>query len=111
MDSLSLSAKTRALAFIYSKLTVNARELFVPEWTAGKEKRVLEILHGLNEIHHTLSNYLVDYVSGENKAFPVNVLSQQLLEIETKYRLQNFLTPAIEAARTGISTSQTEPHS
>ena len=40
-SSLSQSERISALALIYSDLTVGARELFAPEWTAGKEKRVL----------------------------------------------------------------------
>ncbi len=96
LTSLSLADKTRALSRIYSRLTVNARELFVPDWTAGKEQRVLEILHGLNEIHHTLANELVAYAIDERKASPIEVLSKTLLEIESKYRLEHFLAPAVE---------------
>lgn len=103
LATLSLSTKIHALALIYAKLTIHTRELFVPDFTAGKEKRVQEILHGLNEIHHTLSNYLVAYTTDEREAFPVHVLSKQLLEIENQYHLENFLTPAIESAQIRIS--------
>lgn len=103
LATLSLSTKIHALALIYSKLTIHTRELFVPDWTSGKEKRVQEILHRLNEIHHTLSNYLAAYTMDEREAFPVHVLSKQLLEIENQYHLESFLTPAIESARTRIS--------
>lgn len=99
LATLSLLGRISALARIYSRLTINARELFVPDWTAGKEQRVLEILHGLNEIHHTLANQLVAYATDEHKAYSVQALSQMLLEIETSYRLGNFLTPAVEFAR------------
>jgi len=102
MAGFSTQEKLKALALIYSKLTVNSRELFVPKWVAGKEKRVLEILHGLNEIHHTLSQYLVGYATDESKAFPATVLSQQLKELEDQYRLEGYLTPAIESVRTRI---------
>lgn len=105
LTTLSLSARITALARIYSRLTINARELFVPDWAAGKEQRVLEILHGLNEIHHTLANQLVAYATDEHKAYPVQVLSQTLLEIENKYRVDNFLTPAVEFARSPNSSS------
>src|SRR5258708_33320836 len=96
LATLSLPARTRGLVRIYSRLTINARELFVSDWTGGKEQRVLEILHGLNEIHHTLANQLVAYATDEQKASPAQVLSQMLLEIENEYRLDNFLTPAVE---------------
>jgi len=104
LAALSLLDRIRAIARIYSRSTINARELFVPEWAAGKEQRVREILHGLNEIHHTLANQLVAYSTDEHKASPVQTLSQMLLEIENKYRVGNFLTPAIEFARSQNSS-------
>jgi hypothetical protein len=97
---LSLTERISALTRIYLRLTVNARELFVPDWTAGKEQRVLEILLGLNEIHHTLANQLAADATDEHKSYPVPALSQMLLEIERKYRLENLLTPAVEFVRT-----------
>jgi hypothetical protein len=99
LEGQPVSGKIRALVLIYSRLTINARQLFLPE-TAGKEKRVLEILHGLNEAHHTIANWLCDYAWDETKAFPVHDLGQQLLEIEKRYRLEGFLTPAVEYIRT-----------
>lgn len=98
-SSLSLQAKINALSKIYLRLTVNARELFVSDWTAGKQRRVDEILHGLNEIHHTLANQLTLYTNDPNKASPAQSLSQMLKEIDSKYQLQDFLTPALEFAR------------
>jgi hypothetical protein len=86
-------------------LTINARELFVPDWTAGKEQRVEEILHGLNEIHHTLANQLTSYTTDADKASPVQSLSLILQDIENKYQLRDFLTPAIELARSQSAAS------
>jgi hypothetical protein len=103
LGKLPLSLKIQALAIIYSKLTIYSRELFIAERSAGKEKRVLEILHGLNEVHHTLSNFLGAYTVDETKAPPAHVLGKQLFHIEKQYRLEKFLTPAIESARAGIS--------
>lgn len=77
-SGLSLTARISALSRIYLRLTVNARELFAPDWTAGKEHRVEEILHGLNEIHHTLANQLTAYTTGSDKASPVQTLSGTL---------------------------------
>jgi hypothetical protein len=102
MAGFSTQEKLKALALIYSKLTVNSRELFIRERIAGKENRVLEILHGLNEIHHTLSQYLVGYATDESKVFPAGVLSQQLKEVEDRYHLEGYLTPAIDSVRTHI---------
>jgi hypothetical protein len=64
-EELPLPSRIAAIALIYSNLTVGARQMFVPDWTAEKNQRerALEILHGLNEIHHTLSNLLLDYAT------------------------------------------------
>jgi hypothetical protein len=107
LGTLSISSRIATLALMYSNLTVGARELFVPEWTAGKERseRAMEILHGLNEIHHTLSNQLLDYVTHERNARPINVFSQTLAEIESRYHLENFLVQAIEFAQTRSPTT------
>lgn len=99
LSGLSLPARINALSRIYLRLTVNARELFLADWTEGKEQRVEEILHGLNEIHHTLANQLAAYTNGTEKAPSVQTLTQLLQEIERKYQLRDFLTPAIELAR------------
>ena len=100
--ALSIPSRIAALALIYSNLTVGARQMFVPDWTAEKKQRerAMEILHGLNEIHHTLSNLLLDYTTDGHNARPVEVFSQTLAEIERRYRLENFLVTAIEFAQT-----------
>jgi hypothetical protein len=106
LGTLSISSRIAALALMYSNLTVGARQMFVPDWTAEKKRRerALEILHGLNEIHHTLSNQLLDYSASKPNARPIDVFSQTLAEIESRYRLENFLVPAIEFAQTRSQT-------
>jgi hypothetical protein len=101
-EPLSIPSRIAALALIYSNLTLGARQMFVPDWTAGKKQRerAMEILHGLNEIHHTLSNLLLDYTVDEHNARPVEVFGQTLAEMEKRYRLENFLVTAIEFAQT-----------
>jgi hypothetical protein len=99
LGSYSVSGRIRALALIYSRLTIQTRILFFPDQAVGKEQRALQILHGLNEVHHTLANWIVAYAGDESEAFPISALSQQLLEIESQYRLEHFLTPAIESVR------------
>lgn len=59
---------------------------------------LLEVLHGVNEIHHTLANWLTAYTVDESKAFPVKVLSEQLFQIAKHYRIEGLLTYAIEFA-------------
>jgi len=99
LSGLSSPARINALSRIYLRLTINARELFVADWTSGKEQRVEEILHSLNEIHHTLANQPTAYTTDRDKAPSVETLSEMLQAIEGKYQLQDFLTPAIETAR------------
>ena len=89
--------KIKKVALIYSQLTIFARELFVSERIAGNEERVLDILRGLNEVHHTLANLLVSYATYVSKAFPVDTVGKQLVEIEARYHLERFLTEAIES--------------
>jgi hypothetical protein len=105
LSGLSLPARINALARIYLRLTVNARELFSPHWTAGKERRVEEILHGLNEIHHTLANELTRYTTDGDKESLAQALSRMLQDIESKYQLEDFLTPAIELAQSQSAAS------
>jgi|SRR5215471_3260701 len=97
-SSLSPSGKITALVRIYSNLTVGAREFFLPEWK-GKEQRVLEILRGLNELHHTLSNQLVQYLTNSEYAYSADGFGRMLLEIVNQYRLGSLLDSAIKFAR------------
>jgi hypothetical protein len=79
---MSASQRIGALSMIYSRLTGSTRELFLPDKAKGKEQLVITMLHGINELHHTLANSLVAYSTDETKAFPVETLSKQLLSIE-----------------------------
>jgi hypothetical protein len=99
LASLSLSGKIRALTLVYSAMTVSTRELFLPDRSKGKEQVLLDMLHGVNEIHHTLANFLLRWSQNEED-WPPQVLSQQLLEIANQYRVGGFLRSAIEFART-----------
>lgn len=54
LAALSVSQRVTALSMIYGKLTVCTRELFMPDRTKGKEQLVITMLHGINELHHTL---------------------------------------------------------
>jgi hypothetical protein len=99
MRSLSVPERMRALALMYSHITVATRELFFPQTTSGKERIVLELLHGINEMHHTLANFLLRWGRGEEDWTP-DVLSQQLLEIARQYRIVHLLKSSVEFART-----------
>jgi hypothetical protein len=103
LASLSLSERIRALALVYSAMTVNTRQLFLPDRPNGKEAVFLDMLHGVNEIHHTLANYLLRYTHDEED-WPPQVLSQQLLEIANQYHIGGFLGSAIEHAGTRSRT-------
>ena len=95
---MSAAQRVRALSMIYSRLTVSTRELFLPDRAKGKEKLVITMLHGINELHHTLANSLVAYSTDETKAFPTEVLSKQLEQIATEFHVQNMLTWSVESA-------------
>jgi len=99
LASLSLPERIRALALVYSDVNVSTRELFLRDRAKGNEQSVLHLLHGVNEIHHTLANYLLRYAHNEEDWTP-QVLSQQLLEIGNQYRIAGVLTSAMEFART-----------
>jgi len=104
LASLSIPARIRALTLIYSSLTVYTRELFLPDRAKGNERVILDMLHGLNEVHHTIANWLAAYATDESKAFPVDVLSQQLLQITKRYRVEGFLTSSIEFAQKAVGS-------
>jgi len=72
----------------------------LPDAAKGKEQAALNMLHGINEIHHTLANWLGNYVTDATKAFPVETLSRQLSQIATHYRIERWLTSAIESVQT-----------
>jgi hypothetical protein len=95
---MSAAQRVRALSMIYSRLTVSARELLLPDRAKGKEQLVITMLRGINELHHTLANSLVAYSTDETKAFPVEVLSKQLEQIASEFRVHNMLTWSVESA-------------
>jgi hypothetical protein len=96
---LSVPERIRALARMYSSLTVYSRELFLPDRFRKKETIVIEMLHGMNELHHTISNWLTSYTTDDSKAFPVEVLARQLSQIATHYRISGYLASAVEFAQ------------
>ena len=99
LESRSTADRIKALSLIYVSMTIRSRQFFLPEMV-GKEKRVIEVLHGINEVHHTIANCLVGYATGDQKhTFPPQVLSQQLAEIESQYGIEGFLSPTIDSVR------------
>jgi len=97
LAAMSVSERITALSRIYSRLTVCTSELFIPDRAKGKEQLVIAMLHGINELHHTLANSLVAYLTDEGKAFPVETLSKQLEEIASEFRLQDMLRWSVES--------------
>lgn len=97
LAALSVSQRVTALSIIYGRLTVCTRELFMPDRTQGKEQLVIRRLHGINELHHTLANWLVAYLTDETKAFPVEALSKQLEQIATEFRVEGMLSWSVES--------------
>jgi hypothetical protein len=99
LTALSVPERIRALAVMYSGLTICTRELFFPETTGGKAQVVLYMLNGINEMHHTLANFLLRWTYEEGD-WPPEVLSQQLVEIASQYRVGRALKESVEFART-----------
>ena len=97
LTTLSLTERVRAVAPIYSRLTVCTRELFLPGTAEGKEQIVLNMLHGVNEMHHTLSNYLLRHSKDEES--DLEVMSTMLVEIANQYGIANYLRSSVEFAR------------
>jgi len=97
--SLPLPERMRALALMYSHLTVATRGLLLPETVNGKERVVLELLRGVNELHHTLANSFLRWGDGEVDWTPED-LSQQLLEIAVQFHLVDLLKSSMEFAQT-----------
>ena len=106
LETLSVSERIRALTLVYSAMTVYTRELFFPDTRKGRESVILDMLHGVNEIHHTLANFLLRWADNEGD-WPPRVLSQSLSEIAIQYRVEGSLTSAIEFARTRKWTPKT----
>ena len=106
LASLSVSERIRGLTLIYSALTVGTRQLFLPDMPKGSDQAILNMLHGVNELHHTLANWLIDYATDEGQAFPVDDLCQELLDIASQYRIEGLLTSAVEFAHTRKSMAR-----
>lgn len=99
LDGMSVPQRVRVLVHVYANLTIYTREVFLPGVANGKEETVLHMLHGMNELHHTLSNWLGNYVTDATKAFPVETLTLQLSQIASHYRIDGWLFSAIQRAR------------
>jgi hypothetical protein len=89
LTALSLTERVKAVALVYSHLTVCTRELFLPGTAEGKEQIVLNMLHGVNEMHHTLSNYLLR--DSKDEESDLEVMSKMLVEIANQYGIANYL--------------------
>ena len=98
LGSLPLQERTRALALMYSDLTVRTRALFLPRVADGKEQAVLNMLHGINELHHTLANFILRW-EDQDASWPPHVLSEQLFWIANQYRLASTLRSVLEFTR------------
>jgi hypothetical protein len=95
LAAMSVSQRVNALSMIYERLTVCTRELFMPDRTKGKEELVITMLQGINELHHTLANSLVAYVTDET--FPVEILSKRLELIAKESRVEGMLSWSVES--------------
>ncbi len=99
LSSISIADRIRALALVYSRLTVCSRELFLPERIAGREATVVAKLKGLNELHHKIAGQLIGYAEDPEKTYPVEVFSRIVFETSDKFEIRAYLNSAIEFAR------------
>ena len=98
LASLSTSGKVRALALLYSRLTIGTRQMFQPGAANGKERGIIELLHGINELHHTVANQVIAY-SFEEDGYPPQLFAQQLIDIANRYRIQDLLSQTEDFVR------------
>lgn len=96
--SLSTPEKIRALALLYSRVTIGARQVFLPGEADGKEREVINVLRGINELHHTIANGIIAY-SFEEVRFSPAVFAEQLFEIVNEYGIQGLLVQALDFSR------------
>jgi hypothetical protein len=97
---LDQAERARALAHLYLNLTVVVRQLYLTEPPRGKEKAILNMMYGVNELHHTVATRLLPYVYQKEHALPLETMSQQLLEIANSYQITGLLDSAITLAQT-----------
>jgi hypothetical protein len=95
LGSLSNSEMLRALALFYSELTVGTRQLFQLGATNGAERGIIDVLHGINELHHTVANQLAAY-SFKEGGYPHHLFVQQLLDIANQYGIRDLLAQSVD---------------
>lgn len=86
---------------IYSNLTVVSRQCFLPDVPKGNESAIINMLHGVNELHHTLANW---FFENEKQDCSVEYFCKVLLEIAKQYRIEGLLTSATDLALKGAAT-------
>ena len=94
LASLSVSQREDALVRMYSRLTVATRELFLPDIPKEKHTAVVHLLHGINELHHTISNQM----SRDDNEWLY--FAKQLKAISDQYQLAHWLDNAAQWVQT-----------
>ena len=105
LDPLSNTQKLGALAILYSGLTVGTRQVFLPDVASGKERQNINMLHGINELHHTVANQVIAYSSGK-QGCPPDVFAGQLIQIADRYGLSGLLAQTVDFVRSRDSIKQ-----
>lgn len=96
---LTETERVRALALLHAAVTVGTRQFFLPGTASGRERQVLEYLHGVNELHHTIANQLVAY-SFARERLTIQAFATHLSEIANQYGIGPLLDQAVGFART-----------
>ncbi len=99
LSLLSMQERARALTRMCISLTVSARSLFFPKVIPGNEATIIRYFQGLNELHHTLTNQIMAYLSNK-ELYRLEGLNNMLLDVATTFGVEGPLATAIEWART-----------
>jgi intein-encoded DNA endonuclease-like protein len=98
LASLSVMEQVRAVALLYSRLTVSTRQVFLTSVENGKERSIIHLLQGVNELHHTVANQVVGY-SFDEDGYPPQLFAQQLFDIANQYGIRELLAQAVDSVR------------
>src|SRR5581483_5587038 len=94
LASLSTAQRMRALALLHSALTVEARQFFLPGVAKGREQWIINVLHGINELHHTVANLAIRSQDKDHDA--PYVCARQLIAIASQYGIEELLSQTVD---------------
>jgi hypothetical protein len=83
--------------------------VFLPNVANAKERRIVDLLHGINELHHTVANQVTAYSFGE-QGYPADLFARQLIEVADQYGLRDLLAQTVDFVRSrNLSNEERNP--